>query len=51
MGKFTAYLIDAINHDVSIGPLLDPSSKIDALLARHEEALKENSDTQMRFHI
>ena len=51
MGKFTAYLIDAINHDVSIGPRLDPSSKIDALLARHEEALKENSDTQMRFLI
>lgn len=51
MGKFTAYLIDAINHDVSIGPLLDPSSKIDALLARHEEDLKEHSDTQMRFHI
>ena len=51
MAKFTAYLIDAINHDVSIGPLLDPSSKIDALLARHAEDLKEISDTQMRFHI
>ena len=51
MSKFTAFIVDAINHDVSIAPLLDPSAKINALLERHEEALKSNSDTQMEFGI
>lgn len=51
MSKFTAYLIDAMNHDVSIGPLLDPSSKISALLERHDEELKAISDTQMELTL
>ncbi|MBR1704245.1 MAG: ribose-phosphate diphosphokinase, partial [Clostridia bacterium] len=51
MSKFTAYLIDAMNHDVSIGPLLDPSTKINALLERHEEELRANSDTQMEITL
>lgn len=32
MSKFIAYLIDAINHDSSISPLLNPSQKIHTLL-------------------
>lgn len=51
MSKFTAYIIDAMNHDVSIAPLLDPSSKINALLERHEENLQANSDTQMEITL
>lgn len=51
MSKFMAYLIDAVNHDVSIGPLLDPSAKIDALLERHNAQLGEYIDKQMKFDI
>lgn len=32
MSKFIAYLIDTLNHDQSISPLIDPSEKIKALL-------------------
>lgn len=28
MSKFIAYMIDALNHDASMGPILDPSSRI-----------------------
>lgn len=51
MSKFTAYLIDAINHDASIGPLLNPSSKIEALLERHARELEDKVDTQMSFQL
>lgn len=32
VSKYIAYFIEAINHDVSIGQILDPHAKIDALL-------------------
>lgn len=51
MSKFMAYIVDAVNHDFSIGPLLDPSSKINALLENHQADLKANADTQMEFGI
>lgn len=35
MSKYIAYIIEAINHDVSISQLLDPHDKIDALLKKH----------------
>ena len=39
MSKFLAYILDAINHDVSIGRLLDPSEKINLLLEKHKGSL------------
>ena len=32
--KYTAYFIAAINHDMSVGSIIDPIKKIEALLAR-----------------
>ena len=39
MCKYTAYVIDAINQDRSVGAIIDPKQKIDKLLARHREEL------------
>ncbi len=41
MSKFFAFILDAVNHDVSIGTILDPSEKINTLLAKHRAALGE----------
>ncbi len=35
MSKFLALIIDSMNHDISIGKVLDPSEKIHALLEKH----------------
>ena len=35
MSKYIAYIIEAINHDMSISQLLDPHDKIDSLLKKH----------------
>ncbi len=35
MGKFIAYIIDTLNQDNSISTLLDPTKRINDLLARH----------------
>ena len=35
VSKYIAHFIDAINHDMSIGDIIDPHSKIDALLKRY----------------
>lgn len=39
MSKYIAFIVDAINHDASIGPLLDPSAKIQRILKKHNEEL------------
>jgi len=31
--KYTAYFVAAINHDMSVGAIIDPIKKIEALLA------------------
>ena len=36
VSKYIAYYISALNHDASIGAMLDPHSKIDALLQKRE---------------
>lgn len=51
MSKFMAYILDAVNHDVSIAPLLNPTPKIDALLEAHTKSMKERTDTQMEFSL
>ena len=35
VSKYIAHFVDAINHDMSIGDIIDPHSKIDALLKRY----------------
>ncbi len=35
MTKYISYIIESLNHDVSISDLLDPSNKIKALIARY----------------
>ncbi len=37
MSKYIAYLIDTLNHDSSISDLLDPSEKIQNVVARYKE--------------
>ncbi len=34
--KYTAYFVAAINHDMSVGSIIDPIKKIEALLAKRE---------------
>lgn len=40
MSKYIAHLIDTINHDGSISDLLDPASRITALLEKHNAKTK-----------
>lgn len=37
MSKYIAYIIDTLNHDSSIADLLDPSARIQNLVARYQE--------------
>lgn len=39
MSKFIALIIDSLNHDISIGTVLNPTDKIHALLKKHNETL------------
>ena len=39
MSKFLALIIDSMNHDISIGKVLDPSEKIHTLLEKHNARL------------
>ncbi|MGF0032965.1 ribose-phosphate pyrophosphokinase [Bariatricus sp. SGI.154] len=39
MSKFIALIIDSLNHDISIGTVLNPTDKIHALLKKHNDAL------------
>ena len=39
--KYTAYVIDAIHHDASVGEIIDPNKKIVSLLAELEERSKD----------
>ena len=41
VSKYIAYYISALNHDASIGAMIDPHSKIDALLQKRAEAKAE----------
>lgn len=43
VSKYVAYIIGALNHDMSVSVFLDPLAKIHALVDKH----KENSNTQM----
>jgi ribose-phosphate pyrophosphokinase len=36
MSKYIAYIIDTLNHDVSISDLLDPSERIQNLITRYK---------------
>lgn len=34
MSKYVSYIIDTLNHDMSVSHLLNPADKIDALLRK-----------------
>ena len=51
MSKFIALILDSINHDVSIGKLMDPQDKIKKILEKHRVELEKNSPTQMELTI
>ena len=36
MSKFLALIIDSLNHDVTIGSVMNPTDKIHALLEKHK---------------
>ena len=36
MSKYIAYLIDTLNHDASISDLLNPSDRINKIVARYK---------------
>ena len=35
VSKYIAYFVAAINHDMSVGSIIDPNAKIQALLKRY----------------
>lgn len=37
LSKYTAYFIEALNHDISVGNILDPHEKITALLKKYNQ--------------
>ncbi len=40
LSKFIALIIDSLNHDITIGKVLNPTDKIHALLKAHNESLQ-----------
>jgi ribose-phosphate pyrophosphokinase len=44
MSKYMSYIIDSLNHDVSISDLLDPSAKIKTLIQRYNKGELSNED-------
>lgn len=40
LSKFIALIIDSLNHDITIGSVLNPTDKIHALLERHNAKIK-----------
>ena len=47
VSKYIAYFISALNHDVSISSLLDPHSKIEALLKKRALERAKYADEQL----
>ena len=47
MCKYVAYLVDTINHDASISNLLNPVSRINALVQKHKAAQDNNVQLQL----
>ena len=44
MSKFLALIIDSLNHDITIGKVMNPTDKIHALLKVHNQSLAGPSD-------
>lgn len=44
MSKYLSFIIDSLNHDVSISDLLDPSTKIKSLIQRYNSGELSNED-------
>jgi ribose-phosphate pyrophosphokinase len=46
MSKYISYIIESLNHDVSISDLLDPSSKIKSLVERYNKGDLSKEDIE-----
>lgn len=44
MAKYVALLIDTLNHDLSIGPLLEPAAKINTRVKKYKRDLKKRKE-------
>jgi ribose-phosphate pyrophosphokinase len=44
MSKYIAYIIDTLNHDISISDLLDPNERIQAAIAAYRENREDEDD-------
>lgn len=42
MSKFIALIIDSVNHEITMGHVLDPTKKIHALIEKHRANLEKN---------
>ena len=42
MCKYVSYIIDTLNHDATISGLLDPTKKINTLIAKHKAEMEES---------
>lgn len=49
VSKYIAYFIAALNHDISVGSLIDPHQKIQALLKKRREDRQALEDEQLSF--
>lgn len=49
VSKYIAYFISALNHDMSIGKLIDPHDKIEALLKKRSQERREKEGVQLSF--
>ena len=49
MAKYVSYIIDTLNHDATISDLLNPNTRIAAILEKHRAALAEQGQMAMDF--
>ena len=49
MAKYVSYIIDTLNHDTTISELLDPVTKINALMEKHKAELAAQGQIKMNI--
>ena len=49
MAKYVSYIIDTLNHDATISDLLNPNTRIAAILEKHRATLAEQGQMAMDF--
>ena len=49
MSKYVSYIIETLNHDTTISELLDPVTKINALMEKHKADLVAQGQIKMEI--